>query len=435
MRKGLKTGGISVVKVRTDKFGKYIFLLYIFLVLSLPDGIKNMTCLYKMSTKGLPIVYTYNYYFSILEIPIIIVGLYVYRFSSIIRFGRVVLTVALINIVFAILEVEMNIVSIQSYEMFLLLITGFSTASIVLWIADDFREVEKILDCFILFQFLLQLVSMVTGTSGADGRYAAIGMGSGATASLAATYLVWTFFSRTEKVNWLVVMCSLVSIVLTGSRTNLLAFLLIAFVFSGRLIRRQIQQGNQTLMLLLLIIGIPLIVMVLCVGYQKGAFSALTRVLDLFQGSVVTNISNDDSYLGRLRSIEGSMRILGKNPFGIPFSIYAIESYSARTFSMEYPHSTLLSYVLLWSPIVAGYCVFYLIRLMARCIKRGLDDWIYILYYLMMIVLYGSPVLYSKSYAMTLILVSFVVQKIKASDNGAVFERHIMVDNPSVETE
>lgn len=31
---------------------KYIFLLYIFLVLSLPDGIKNMTCLYKMSTKN-----------------------------------------------------------------------------------------------------------------------------------------------------------------------------------------------------------------------------------------------------------------------------------------------------------------------------------------------------------------------------------------------
>ena len=53
----------------------------------------------------------------------------------------------------------------------------------------------------------------------------------------------------------------------------------------------------------------------------------------------------------------------------------------------------------------------------------------------MMIVLYGSPVLYSKSYAMTLILVSFAVQKIKASDNGAIFERHIMVDNPSVETE
>ena len=421
-------GGISIVEVRTDKLVKYIFLLYIFFVLSLPDGIKNMTCLYKMSTKGLPIVYTYNYYFSFLELPIVIVGLYVYRFSSIIRFIKIILPVALINIVFAILEVNMNIVSIQSYEMFLLLITGFSTASIVLWIADDFREVERIIDCFILLQCMLQLISMFTGTSGADGRYAAIGMGSGATASLAATYLVWTFFSRTEKTNWFAIICALVSIVLTGSRTNLLAFLLLALVFSGRLIQRQIQQGNETLMFLLMIIGIPLIVVVLYIGYQKGAFGVLTRVLDLFQGSVVTNISNDDSYLGRLRSIEGSMRILKKNPFGIPFSIYAIESYSAHTFSMEYPHSTLLSYVLLWSPIVAGYCVFYLIRLMVRCIERGLDDWIYLLYYLMMIVLYGSPVLYSKSYAFTLILVSFVALKIKASDNGTVFERHLMVD-------
>ena len=54
--------------------GKYIYLCllaYTFLILSLPDGIKNMTCLYKMTTKGIHVTYTYNYYLSFLELSLI----------------------------------------------------------------------------------------------------------------------------------------------------------------------------------------------------------------------------------------------------------------------------------------------------------------------------------------------------------------------------
>lgn len=414
------------MKVRSDKLYKYIFLLYIFLVLSLPDGIKNMTSLYKMSTYGLPIMYTYNYYFSFLELPIIAVGLYAYKRSPIIRFGKVFAVVAGINIVFVIIGQEMNIVSINSYEMFLLLLTGFSTASIVLWVADDFHELEKIIDWFIILQFLLQIVSMVTGTSGADGRYSAIGMGSGATASLAAAYLVWALFCRTSKTWWPPIICSLISMGLSGSRTNILAFAVIAIVFSGRLVRRQMEHGNRKLVTIILLFGVPLAAALIYFGYQRGLFDTLTRVANLMQGSFVTNVREDSSYLGRVRSIQGSMKILQNHPFGIPFSIYAIEYYSAYTFSMEYPHSTLLSYILLWSPIVAAYCVFYLARLMTRCFRRKLDDGIYLLYYLVMITLYGSPVLYSKAYAFTLIVISFIVMKVRAVDHGEQFDRRMI---------
>lgn len=411
------------MKIRRDKLGKYIFLLYIFLVLSLPDGIKNMTSLYKMTTQGLPIIYTYNYYFSFLEIPIIIAGIYLYRRSCIIRFGHVFVAVAVINFVYIIIGQEFNIISIQGYEMFLLLLTGFSTASIVLWVVDDFAELEKIIDWFIILQFGLQLISMVIGSSGADGRYSAIGMGSGATASLAAAYLVWAFFSRTSKTGFIPIICSVVSIVLSGSRTNMIAFLFMAVVFSGRLIHRQYQHGNKRIKQIILYFGVPIIIFVVVFGYQRGYFDSLDRIMNLFQGgSFIGNVTSDDSYLGRVRSLNGSMKILQRHPFGIPFSIYAIEYYSAYTFSMEYPHSTLLSYVLLWSPVVAGFCVFYLIRLMIRCFKRKLDDGIYLLYYLIMIILYGSPVLYSKAYAFTLIIISFIVCKVRATDDGVIFE-------------
>jgi hypothetical protein len=334
--------------------------------------------------------------------------------------------VAILNIVYAVFGMEMNIVSINSYEMFLLLLTGFSTASIVLWVADDLHELEKILDCFILLQFVLQIVSAITGASGADGRYAAIGMGCGATASLAAAYLVWALVCRTSKTWWLPIACSIVSVLLSGSRTNLLAFVFIAVVFSGRLIRRQIRQGNKRNVQLIILIGLPVLALAIYFGYQRETSDLLSRFTNLFQGSFVSNVREDSSYLGRLRSFQGSMRILQRHPFGIPFSIYAIEYYSAYTFSMEYPHSTLLSYILLWSPVVAAFCVFYLVRLMTRCFKRKLDDGIYLLYYLAMIILYGSPVLYSKAYAFTLIIISYIVVKVWSADNGEQYDRRML---------
>ena len=52
--------------------------------------------------------------------------------------------------------------------------------------------------------------------------------------------------------------------------------------------------------------------------------------------------------------------------FRSPFSVYAIEDLSSKYFSMEYPHSTLFSYVLLWSPVVAICCYIYIIRIFVK---------------------------------------------------------------------
>ena len=47
-----------------------IAMFYVFMIFSLPDGIRNQFAIYKMSTKRLPLVNTFNYYFTVLEIPI-----------------------------------------------------------------------------------------------------------------------------------------------------------------------------------------------------------------------------------------------------------------------------------------------------------------------------------------------------------------------------
>lgn len=209
---------------------------------------------------------------------------------------------------------------------------------------------------------------MVSGASGQDGRYAAIGLGSGATANIASYYLVWTFFLRMSKTKILPAGIAFITVILTGSRTNLLAFVLIAIVFISKLIKKQIDDGNGRKLLYCLIVIVPLLILVL-ISNRGVKMESFERNNKFVQGNIFNNITSDGSYLGRMRSVEGSLRILKENPNGLPFSIYAIEKESARAFSMEYPHSTLLSYILLWSPPIAWVCMGYLVYLLVKAIR------------------------------------------------------------------
>lgn len=409
--------------IEKRKLGYICVLLYVFLVLSLPDGIKNMTALYKMTTRGINVTYTYNYYFSLLEIPVILIGLYKYRCSNIVKFLKIYILLIVLNVAYWLFNLD-NVITLNSYEMFLILITGFSAAAIIMDKENSFEDIETIMDWFTILQFVLVMVSMVSGASGANGRYAAIGMGSGQTANIAAHYLVWTFFARKGKTRVIPVLTALVTIVLTGSRTNLLAVLLIVVAFVGRFLKKQIEDENGKKILLLTVTGTVVIILMLITN--KGIkMESLSRVTDLIQGNVLQNITTDDSYLGRLRSVEGSIRILKKNPHGLPFSLYVIERESAREFSMEYPHSVLLSYLLLWSPVIAVGCLLYLIKILVKSIKLHDGVAIYIGFMLVMFALYGAPILYAKTYLTFLVFVSYAKAKLNYVEENQVerFER------------
>lgn len=401
--------------IKKRKLRYILILLYVFLVLSLPDGIKNMTALYKMSTSEINVTYTYNYYFSFLELPIIIYGLAEYKSSKSIKFLKVFVALIILNFVYWLLDLE-NVIQLNSYEMFLLLLTGFSASVIVLNKKNKLQDIDNIIDWFTVLQFILLIVSMISGASGDDGRYSAIGMGSGATANIASYYLVWTFFARKSKTQMIPILAALITIILTGSRTNFLAFLLIAIVFINRLIRKQFEDGNGKKVLFAAMGGFLIFIMVLMLGHGVK-MESLSRVTNILQGDVLTNVTTDVSYLGRLRSVEGSLKILKQYPNGLPFSIYSIERESARMFSMEYPHSTLLSYILLWSPPIAWGCFIYLILLFVKALKQKDASAIFMGFNIVMLILYGSPILYAKTYAFLFVLTSYVRNKLIFEQN------------------
>lgn len=396
--------------IEKKKIRYILILLYIFLVLSLPDGIKNITALYKMSTRDINVVYTYNYYFSFLELPIIILGLIKYRRSNSIKFFKIFLLILLLNLAYWFLDLE-NVIELRSYEMFLLLLTGFCSSIVIMDCNNTLQDIENIIDWFTILQFLLLLVSMFSGASGLDGRYAVIGMGSGATANISSYYLVWTFFARKSKTKLFPLFLAIITIILTGSRTNLFAFLLISIVFVVKLVRKQVEDGNEKKILVLVIVFFLLATLSLLMG-QNIKTESLSRVIKLLEGNVLVNIMTDDSYLGRLRSIQGSIDILKRFPYGLPFSIYSIEKESAITFSMEYPHSTFLSYILLWSPPITCGCFFYLINMLKKAIRFRDNSAIFLGFNIVMLILYGSPVLYAKTYAFLFVLFSYIKVKL-----------------------
>lgn len=386
-------------------------LLFLFLVLSLPDSIKDATCLYKMTTSDLSITYTYNYYFSYIEIPIIFLGLFQYKRSKVVRFGKVYFAILLINVSFFLLGMP-NVFELNSYEMFLLLLTGFSAASITMFICRTDAELEQVLDWFVNLQFGLVVLNILLNANKLGGRYSAIAMGSGATASIATGYLIWTFFARKGKVWYIPVFFAVATILLTGSRANLIAFLMVTVLFSARLYKKQIRQGNGNKVMAILLICIPAMLLFLLLLYLNGRANIFTRITDLLRGDIINNIITDSSYLGRIRSIEGCFNILKDNPVGLPFSIYAIEKTSAYTFNMEYPHSTLLSYILLWTPVVAILILLFLLIMFVKLVKQKNTAAIYIGYYIFMAVVYGAPILYAKTYAFDLIIVSYIYNQI-----------------------
>ena len=80
---------------------------------------------------------------------------------------------------------------------------------------------------------------------------------------------------------------------------------------------------------------------------------------------------------------------------------------------MEYPHSTLLSYILLWSPPIAWVCMEYLVYLLVKAIRMRDISAVFMGFNIAMLVLYGSPILYAKTYTILFVLISYMALRLK----------------------
>lgn len=409
-------------KFKISKKRIYLVILFIFLyiVIFLPDGIKNMFCLYKMTTSDLPLVYTYNYYFSFFDLIVVIWGLFCYKKSKIIRCMPIVTIIAVINIVRYLIGVS-NIVELNSYEMIIMILEAVCWTSILLKYATCEKEIDVIISLFVILTFVTQILQFILGNYSVDGRIAAISLGPGATAEIFIKYELWFLFSyRKKNKSYIPFILSAIGMVLTGSRSNILSLAIIIAIFSLKIWRESQKTKTQN--------KLAMLYLVLAVGVgglfiSNTSFEFINRFTDLFKNDLTTAILSDSSYFGRIRSIIGGFEIWKDNPMGIACSIYDIEQRSYVQFTMEYPHSALLSYILLWSPIITIPVFLYLIVMLIRLIKFKDSSWVVLGFILLKYLFNSAPILYVSVYSLDIIFFTYFsmrIQKKKKVDGGKV---------------
>jgi hypothetical protein len=397
--------------------------LYIFLVTSLPDGIKSMTAIYKMDTWVFSLVYIYYYYFSVFEIPIIVLGLYLYRRSKIIRFMPIFYLILLINIFYCLFGRE-SVISLHSYEMFLLLATGFSASSIVLYYCRNVDELDTTIDYFVVLNFVLQLLYLILNKSIGE-KTGAAGLPPGFLGLTGTMYLVWSLYMRLSKPRRWVQMVAFLTIFASGARIQLYAFAAIMIIYFSSSIGKSVVRLKWVRVFAHSFLSLVFIVGAIIYWHSSHGDLAM-RYYNLFSGNFLDNVQYDSSYRGRWRSNSGGLEILSQNPMGLPFSIYALEKTSLDRFRMEYPHSFLLCYILLWSPPIALFCYGYLIWLAVKLfhIRKQNSGYIFVIYFLIMLTFYGAPVLYSKGYLFFFLIISYIKNAVlnnKFAENKGVF--------------
>lgn len=399
-----------------DSLFKFAGLILIFVVLSLPDGLKASTSLYSSSTDSLNLVYTFTYYFSWLELPLIIAGLLVYRKSKVINIMPVFVLVLFFNVLRLPLG-QSNIFELNSYEMFLILLVGICAAAACSRIATTRQDFEFCIDLFIVFQACTLLLNYVQGVSN-DGRYSALAMGPGQTATIMSLFIVWFITCRnsgwkmaekTSSFSAIALAAAFFSLLATGSRTNLLlvvATMIVMLAWILKIIARR--KGVEIAFLAFLCIALlaGLFIVALPTLLNSGGSNALARLLETNS----TGFGNDSSVLGRELSIDAGWRIYSENPFGISFSLYDIEERTLLACGMEYPHSTLLSYLLLWGPLPLAIALGYLIALLLQQFRRKSSSAIFVAFVLLTFIWYGSPLFYARSYFILLILFTYIVR-------------------------
>ena len=245
---------------------KSILLLVIFFVsfilIMLPDSIKNMFCLYKMTTSDLPLVYTYNYYFSIFDLIIILVGLFYYKRSKIIRCMPVVFAILTINLFRYIFGIS-NVIELNSYEMILMFIESVCWTSFLLYYFNNEEKVCYLFNLFVILIFFTQVLQFALGNFSLDGRVSAISLGPGATAEIFIKYELWFLFCYKKKnKSYVPFVMSLLGMVLTGSRSNMLTLVLIIIIFSFQIWKQSKEtktKGKLSMLLMLIAIGIVIL--------------------------------------------------------------------------------------------------------------------------------------------------------------------------------
>ena len=310
---------------------------------------------------------------TIFEIIAIVLGiiLYTQKPSQKTRYWPLLLYVIVFNF-FRFLLGYSNPITLNSYEIILSYMVGFSCATIIQHYYETYEDIESFLDIIIALFFFFQVYFILIGKAGRSGSYGSLGISSGGLAFCYATYILLKLLNNAKDKKSVILMVSAgIGLVLTGSRTQILLLMLfliyyIAFKLSITNARKWVLIGVGVAGFLIIIFGQDSIS--LLVNNRK-----IQSMMNIFSTGIYSYVTDDASALERFKTWAVALQVIKENPLGISCSILDLQTRMFNGGSTTFPHSYLLgNYLLLGIPALVIYFQFWKKTIDSRKFNTGL---------------------------------------------------------------
>jgi len=393
-----------------NSFWASFWLVYIFFIVFTIPKLLGSGYIYSILIQTRSIGENYQFYgFTVFEIPVIFFGLITYRKSKSVRFFPLFSYILIQNLVRVLLNLS-NPIEMESFEMFLSLLTSFSACIIVCYYFKNTNAIEKIFDGIILLNFLTQLMYIVIGRVGNDGRVACLGQDAGSMGLFCVSYILLNIFCRKNLPFYkflLFTTSAFISLILSGSRTHLIILGVFVAVFFPSHISKRFNDINKRYLIYAFSLSSIFAAVVLAINSDISNIAILTKLKNLFAGNIIDNFLEDASFAERILSLKVALEILKQNPMGLSNSFLDLQINMFSRGSTTFPHSYLLSYFLLWGfPSLLSFSFF--IKKLIISIQKSRAITPLILYFIVIYVINGGPLLLTKVYFWHFLIASYV---------------------------
>ncbi len=352
-----------------------------------------------------------HYSFSYLEVISVLTAIFLKLDNKHINIRPIVALIIGINII-RLLASMTNMFEFNDYSLLLSLLSGYGCYLLLTSSKVANYDIEDLLDSVIILNTITQIMFVLTGRQMEyGGRYGALGSDVGSVGVMCSQYLVYFIFCRNStKRSLLVLACCLISLILSGSRSNLLFAVAFTLIFVFRL-KDSLKANSKTakaigLFALVTAITIPMISSMFSDSVFGTVIERMTGILSAASTENKGYFESDGSMVGRLQSFYAGLAILADYPLGLSASTIDLQMETIRHGYVSFPHSTMLSYYLLWS-VATVVIYFYIVKWMIQAIKGGKRVWIFLLYFIITSIIYGGPVVNAKNYFWYLLLFTY----------------------------
>jgi hypothetical protein len=404
----------------------------------MPNFILNYTTIYSINAEGYvqfdpwqranPWLY---YSFSFLEIPAVLYGLFGKKNKEVINVLPLFIFLILYNFVrFFLFQTNIFIFGkFGDYSLLLSLLSGYGCY--LLLINKVKLKFDDLFDIIIVLNFITQILFVITGrVDEYGGRYSALGSTVGDLGMICFLYLLYYCFARSKKTNnFIPLLCCIITLILSGSRTNLLLSIIFILIFSFKLPKSlKKNQTKRRALAFCFALSIFAVLLFLILGNTGNSLfsKVLNRITEFissfFSKERVDYFENDSSFTQRIESVLAGFSILSNNPLGLSTSTIDLQVETLQNGYYTFPHSTLLTYYLLWSFGCIGVIV-WLLRYICLGIKAKEDAWIILFCFFVSIFIYGSPIINSKMYFWLICMFAFCKKEIRQNLFGVAKEK------------